>query len=184
MFLLRHRVFAVVLLLLGISVCLRLPPGQYLLGRLAQRQIADVMGGSLSMEQLRTNLWDDIRLRGVSWQTDDGPVAQIDLDEFHLRWSGGPAWSGPPTSVDIRGLRIQLRTVAQDSTESAPSSIDEAPAADDASLQSWIPGRLHLQDVQVSLAGDSTGIGDTLAGLRGSLHLVRAAREDEPPGLT
>ncbi|MBT3341972.1 MAG: hypothetical protein HN712_18230 [Gemmatimonadetes bacterium] len=174
----RHPTLLIPLILVGLYVLLRLPPAQDLLTVVVEDQLSDAVGATVDISRLRTNLWDEVSIHHVQWDSSDGAVRSLSLDSLQLQWTGGPPWSGRPGLVKIHGLDLQLPT--PDGAGAAPTDdMDGLDKALDAigeigELRGWIPDLAWIEDVQITV-GDSSSI---VAQLNGALSIRHAGLAD------
>ena len=178
----RRLTLLIPLILVGVYACLRLPPGQDLLRLIVERQLSDVVGSNVDISRLRTNLWDEIRVDDVHWDSSPGPVHTLSVDSLRIRWTGGPPWSGRPAAINVHGLDLQLPAPA---AQQAPASaIDDSANADeggeDGDLRRWIPDLTSIEDLRIAV-GDSSLV---VAQLSGVLSAHRSVEDELPAAPT
>ena len=181
--LLRRRLTLLIsLILVGVYAFLRLPPGQDLLRLIVERQLSDVVGSNVDISRLRTNLWDEISVHDVHWDSSHGPVHTLSLDSLRIRWTGGPPWPSRPAAINVHGLDLQLPAPA--APPAPASAIDDSANTDeggeDSDLRRWIPDLTSVEGLRITV-GDSSLV---VAQLSGVLSAHRSVEDEMPAAST
>ena len=128
------------------------------------------MGATVDISRLRTNLWDEVSVHHVHWDSSRGPVRALSLDSLRIRWTGCPLWSNRPAAISLHGLDLQLPAQA---AQEAPNA---DPGGEHGDLRRWVPDLTLIEDVRIAV-GDSSSVVAQLAGV----FSARRSLEDALP---